>query len=75
MHVSSCDATDLTRALVSQSLRIFGLALECRETLTDFQTRNLSSEKKMASLIEGLKGARAEVEEARAQKLEDATKR
>ncbi|XP_022883648.1 uncharacterized protein LOC111400466 [Olea europaea var. sylvestris] len=45
-----------------------------REALTDFQTRTQSSKKKMASLIEELKGARVETEEARAQKLEDMAK-
>ncbi|XP_022863357.1 uncharacterized protein LOC111383478 [Olea europaea var. sylvestris] len=36
LHASSCDAIDLTRALVSQSARTFGLALECREALSEF---------------------------------------
>ncbi|XP_022845289.1 uncharacterized protein LOC111368283 [Olea europaea var. sylvestris] len=74
LHASSCDATDLTRALVSQSIRTFGLALECREALSDFQTRTQSSEEKTASLTEELKAAKAEAEEVRAQKLEELAK-
>ncbi|XP_022872417.1 uncharacterized protein LOC111391430 [Olea europaea var. sylvestris] len=74
LHASSCDATDLTRALVSQRVRTFGLALEYREALSDFQTRTQSSEEKTASLAEELKAARAEAKEVRAQKLEELTK-
>ncbi|XP_022871083.1 uncharacterized protein LOC111390297 [Olea europaea var. sylvestris] len=74
LHASSCDATNLTRALLSQSIRTFGLALECREALSDFQTRTRSSGEKTASLAEELKAAKVEVEEARAQKLEEMTK-
>lgn len=66
LYASAYDATDLTRALVSQSVRTFGLALECREALTDFQTRTQSIERKTTSLIEELKVAMAEAEEARA---------
>lgn len=74
LHTSSCEVVDLTRALVSQSVRTFGLALECKEALTDFQTRTQSSKKKVTSLAEELKKAKAEVEESRAQKIEDAAK-
>ncbi|XP_022843376.1 uncharacterized protein LOC111366926 [Olea europaea var. sylvestris] len=74
LHASSYDATDLTRALVSQSVRTFSLALECREALSDFQTRTQSSEEKTASLAKELKAARAEAEEARAPKLEEMVK-
>ncbi|XP_022888758.1 uncharacterized protein LOC111404209 [Olea europaea var. sylvestris] len=74
LHASSCDATDLTRALVSQSVRTFGLTLECREALTDFQTRTTTSERKTASLAEELKAARAEAEVCRAEKLEESAK-
>ncbi|XP_022891714.1 axoneme-associated protein mst101(2)-like [Olea europaea var. sylvestris] len=73
-HASTCDATDLTRALVSHSVRTFGLTLECREAITDFETRTQSSEKKATSLVEELKAARAEAEEVRAQKLEESAK-
>lgn len=51
---------------MSQSVRTFGLALECREALTDFQTRTRSSKKKVTSLAGELKKVRAEAEEARA---------
>ncbi|XP_022895277.1 uncharacterized protein LOC111409463 [Olea europaea var. sylvestris] len=74
LHASACDATDLTRALVSQSVRTFGLALECREALSEFQTRTQASEGKMASLAEELKAAKAEAEEAKAQKVEESAK-
>ncbi|XP_022871745.1 uncharacterized protein CG45076-like [Olea europaea var. sylvestris] len=74
LHASSCDATDLTRALVSQSARTFGLALECREALSEFQTRTHASEGKAASLAEEVKAAKAEAEEAKAQRVEEAAK-
>ncbi|XP_022868626.1 uncharacterized protein LOC111388175 [Olea europaea var. sylvestris] len=74
LHASSCDATDLTRALVSQSARTFRLALECREALSEFQTRIHSSEGKAASLAEEVKAAKAEAEEAKAQRVEEAAK-
>ncbi|XP_022899419.1 uncharacterized protein LOC111412733 [Olea europaea var. sylvestris] len=74
LHASSCDAIDLIRALVSQSVRTFGLTLEFREALTDFQTRTTASERKTAFLAEELKAARAEVEVSRAEKLEELTK-
>ncbi|XP_022856961.1 uncharacterized protein LOC111378026 [Olea europaea var. sylvestris] len=74
LHASSCDATDLTRALVSQSARTFGLALECREALSEFQTRTHASEGKAASLVEEVKAAKAEAEEIKAQRAEEAAK-
>ncbi|XP_022857163.1 axoneme-associated protein mst101(2)-like [Olea europaea var. sylvestris] len=74
LHASSCDATDLTRALVSQSARTFGLVLECREALSEFQTRTHISEGKVASLVEEVKAAKAEAEEAKAQRVEEAAK-
>ncbi|XP_022862709.1 uncharacterized protein LOC111382907 [Olea europaea var. sylvestris] len=74
LHASSCDATDLTRALVSQSARTFGLALECREALSEFQTRTHASEGKTASLVEEVKAAKAEAEEIKAQRAEEAAK-
>ncbi|XP_022853416.1 uncharacterized protein LOC111374888 [Olea europaea var. sylvestris] len=74
LHASSCDATDLTRALVSQSARTFGLALECREALSEFQTRTHASEGKAFSLAEEVKVAKAEAEEAKAQTVEEAAK-
>ncbi|XP_022865182.1 axoneme-associated protein mst101(2)-like [Olea europaea var. sylvestris] len=74
LHASSCDATDLTRALVSQSARSFGLALECREALSEFQTRTHASEGKAASLAEEVKTAKVEAEEANAQRVEEAAK-
>ncbi|XP_022872741.1 uncharacterized protein LOC111391724 [Olea europaea var. sylvestris] len=74
LHASSCDAADLTRALVSQSARTFGLALECREALSEFQTRTHASEGKAASIAEEVKAAKAEAEEAKAQRVEEATK-
>ncbi|XP_022877114.1 uncharacterized protein LOC111395372 [Olea europaea var. sylvestris] len=74
IHASSCDATNLTRAVVSQSARTFGLALECREALSEFQTRTHASEGKAAFLVEEVKAAKAEAEEAKAQRVEEATK-
>ncbi|XP_022883483.1 axoneme-associated protein mst101(2)-like [Olea europaea var. sylvestris] len=74
LHASSCDVTDLTRALVSQSAQTFGLALECREALSEFQTRTHASEGKAASLAEEVKAAKAEAEEAKSQKVEEAAK-
>ncbi|XP_022873607.1 axoneme-associated protein mst101(2)-like [Olea europaea var. sylvestris] len=74
LHASSCDATDLIRALVSQSARTFGLALECREALSEFQTRTHASEGKAASLAGEVKVAKAEAEEAKAQRVEEAAK-
>ncbi|XP_022875753.1 uncharacterized protein LOC111394224 [Olea europaea var. sylvestris] len=74
LHASSCDATDLTRALVSQSARTFGLALECREALSEFQTRTHASEGKAASLAEEVKAAKAAAEEAKVQRVEEAAK-
>ncbi|XP_022876976.1 axoneme-associated protein mst101(2)-like [Olea europaea var. sylvestris] len=74
LHASSCDATDLTRALVSQSARTFGLALECREALSEFQTRTHALEGKAASLAEEVKAAKVEAEEAKAQRVEEAAR-
>ncbi|XP_022858483.1 uncharacterized protein LOC111379357 [Olea europaea var. sylvestris] len=74
LHASSYDATNLTRALVSQSARTFGLALECREALSEFQTRTHASEEKVASLAEEVKAAKAEAEGAKAQRVEEAAK-
>lgn len=66
LHALSCDVVDLSRVRVSQSARTFGLALECRKVLTDFQGRTMSSEKKLASAEEELKRLRADVEETKA---------
>ncbi|XP_022894769.1 axoneme-associated protein mst101(2)-like [Olea europaea var. sylvestris] len=74
LHASSCDATDLTRAPVSQSARTFGLALKCREALSEFQTKTHASEGKAASLADEVKAAKAEAEEAKAQRVEEAAK-
>ncbi|XP_022846380.1 axoneme-associated protein mst101(2)-like [Olea europaea var. sylvestris] len=74
LYASSCDASDLTRVLVSQSVRTFDLALECREALSDFQSRTRSSEEKTASLAEEVKAVKVETEEVRAQKLEEMAK-
>ncbi|XP_022873475.1 uncharacterized protein LOC111392374 [Olea europaea var. sylvestris] len=74
LHASSCNATDLTKAMVSQSVRTFGLALECREALSEFQTRTQASEGKIASLAKEVKAATAEAEEAKAQRVEEAAK-
>ncbi|XP_022852184.1 axoneme-associated protein mst101(2)-like [Olea europaea var. sylvestris] len=62
------------RALVSQSVRTFGLVLECKEALSEFQIRTQASEGKNASLAEEVKAAKAEAEEAKAQRVEEATK-
>ncbi|XP_022841900.1 uncharacterized protein LOC111365575 [Olea europaea var. sylvestris] len=74
LHASSCDATDLTRALVSQSAWTFGLTLECRKALSEFQTRTHASEGKAASFAKEVKVAKAEAEEAKAQRVEEAAK-
>ncbi|XP_022891756.1 axoneme-associated protein mst101(2)-like [Olea europaea var. sylvestris] len=62
------------KALVSQSARTFGLALECREALSEFQTRTHASEGKAASFAEEVKATKAEAEEAKSQKVEEAMK-
>lgn len=49
-YTFTCDAADLTKAMVSKSVRALG-----QEALTDIQTRNKSSIDKWASAKEKLK--------------------
>lgn len=74
MHVSTCDTEDLTAALVSQSARAFGVALECLVALADIQSMNKSSVDKLAAVEEEIKKLRSEDEATRDEKIEDATK-
>lgn len=60
---------DLTKAMVSQSVRTLGFALECQEALADIQSKNRASVGKLASTKEELKKIRAKGEEMKAQEL------
>lgn len=71
---STYDTADLTKDMVSQNIRSLGLAMECQETLTGIQTRKKFSIDRLPSIEEELNKIKAEVEEMKTQRVEDATK-